>query len=64
LHEVLGAGDCVAANLALEPVELEFAGGRLGVWLQDSPYSDNLAGVDGRNPSWSLTLLGDCALLE
>jgi hypothetical protein len=56
--------ECVTANLALEPVEFEFAGGKLGLWLQDSPYSDNLAGVDGSNPTWSLTLLGDCAELE
>jgi len=52
--------ECVAANLLLPPSEFDFAGGKLGVWLQDSPYSDNLAGVDGRNPKWMLTLLGDC----
>jgi hypothetical protein len=53
--------ECVAANLALPPSEFDFAGGKLGVWLQDSPYSDNLAGVDDRNPKWKLTLLGDCS---
>lgn len=52
--------DCVTANLALPPLEFDFEGGKLGVWLQDSPYSDNLAGQDGRNPKWKLTLLGEC----
>jgi hypothetical protein len=52
--------ECVAANLALPPVRFDFAGGPLGVWLSDSPYSDNIAGADGRNPKWSLTFLGDC----
>ena len=62
----IGAGayenfdDCVAANLALPPLDFTFAGGPLGVWLQDSPYSDNLSGVDGRNPKWSLTSLAPC----
>jgi hypothetical protein len=51
---------CVAANLALPPMEFDFAGGKLGVWLQDDPYSDNVAGQDNRNPRWSLTLLGAC----
>jgi hypothetical protein len=52
--------ECVAANLALPPSEFDFAGGQLGVWLADSQYSDNMAGTDGRNPKWSLTLLGSC----
>jgi hypothetical protein len=52
--------DCVTANLALAPKEFDFDGGVLGVWLQDSPYSDNLAGLNGRNPAWTLTLLGAC----
>jgi hypothetical protein len=51
---------CVAANQALPPLEFDFGGGKIGVWLQDSPYSDNLAGQDGRNPKWQLTLLGEC----
>ena len=51
---------CVAANLALAPKEFDFAGGKLGVWLQDDNYGDNLAGVDNRNPKWKLTLLGAC----
>jgi hypothetical protein len=61
--------DCVAANRALPPKEFDFAGGQLGVWLADSPYSDNMAGVsdDGGidNPQWSLTLLsGACTNTE
>jgi hypothetical protein len=55
---------CVAANLALAPIEFDFAGGKLGAWLQDSPYSDNMAGEGDRNPKWKLTLLGDCDLIE
>ena len=55
---------CVAANLALAPVEFAFAGGKLGAWLQDSPYTDNQAGESNRNPKWKLTLLGDCDLVE
>jgi hypothetical protein len=52
--------DCVTANQALAPKEFDFAGGQLGVWLQDSPVSDNLAGEDGRNPKWKLERLGGC----
>lgn len=53
--------ECVDANLEVAPKELDFPGGKLGVWLQDSPYSDNLAGEDNRNPKWKLTLLAPCA---
>ena len=56
--------ECVAANLALPPEEFDFAGGPIGVWLSDSLYSDNVAGTDGRNPKWSLTLLGDCSRIR
>jgi len=52
--------DCVTANLALPPTDFEFDGGRIGVWLQDSPYSDNMAGESGRNPAWNLTRRGAC----
>jgi hypothetical protein len=47
--------DCVAANHALQPIEFDFAGGALGVWLEDSPYSDNEVGEGGRNPTWRIT---------
>ena len=43
--------ECVAANLALPATEFDFGGGRLGLWLEDRPYSDNLPGLDGRSPS-------------
>lgn len=56
--------ECVATNLALPPTEFDFAGGPIGVWLSDSPYSDNVAGTGGRNPKWSLALLGDCAQIR
>jgi hypothetical protein len=52
--------ECVTANRALPPLEFDFAGGKLGIWLQDSPYSDNVAGEGGRNPRWSLAKLGSC----
>ncbi len=53
-------GACVSANLAVPPEEFDFDGGKLGVWLNDNPYSDNVAGEDGGNPKWQLTLLGVC----
>jgi hypothetical protein len=46
--------DCVAANVMLPPVDFDFAGGTIALWLQDDPYYDNVAGTDGRNPTWSL----------
>jgi hypothetical protein len=51
--------DCVAANKLRPPVELDFAGGKLGVWLADSPFDDNVTGEDGRNPTWSIALADD-----
>jgi hypothetical protein len=48
--------DCVAASLLSAPVTFTFGGGVLGVWLQDTPYSDNTAGENDRNPSWRLDL--------
>jgi hypothetical protein len=52
--------DCVAASKAAQPETFEHAGGQLGIWLQDSPYTDNLAGEGGRNPKWSLVRMGEC----
>jgi hypothetical protein len=46
---------CVAANRSLAPIEFDFAGGKIGIWLEDSPYGDNLPGRGGRNPQWRLT---------
>lgn len=48
---------CVSASKSMPGVEFDFAGGKLGLWLDDAPYQDNAAGVDGRNPKWQLTLL-------
>ena len=56
--------DCVAASQTVAPVDFYFDGGLLGVWLEDSPYSDNTAGPDGGNPRWELTLLGNCSLVS
>jgi hypothetical protein len=53
--------ECVAANLSLSaPVTFEHSGGKLGVWLHDSNYPDNVAGEDGRNPRYRLERLGSC----
>jgi hypothetical protein len=47
---------CVSANLAEDmPLELDFSGGTLGLRLADGPYSDNVAGESGRNPTYRLT---------
>lgn len=48
---------CVTANKALPAKEFDFAGGKLGIWVDDTPYNDNQAGEGGRNPKWSLSLL-------
>jgi hypothetical protein len=53
--------DCVDANLSLDqPLEFDFDGGPIGVWLDDNPYLDNVAGDNGRNPAWNLVLLQAC----
>jgi hypothetical protein len=46
--------ECVQANLTIPTVELTLSGGPLAVWLQDDPYTDNVAGPNGRSPTWSL----------
>ena len=51
---------CVAANMTAAPEDFDFDGGKLGIWLNDNPYTDNVAGPDGGNPRWQLTLLGAC----
>jgi hypothetical protein len=45
---------CVQANLQLAPVDVVLPAGPVGVWLEDDPYSDNVAGPSGRAPTWSL----------
>ncbi len=47
---------CVNANLASDaPYEFDFAGGELGLWLADGPYTDNVPGPNGRNPTYRLS---------
>ncbi|MFT3922141.1 MAG: hypothetical protein QM778_06375 [Myxococcales bacterium] len=50
---------CVQANLALKPTAFKHQGGKLGVWLADTAYVDNMVGVDNRNPRWRLERV-DC----
>lgn len=45
---------CDAANRALPARSFTFAGGKLGIWLDDAIYMDNTSGT-GSNPSWTLT---------
>jgi hypothetical protein len=52
--------DCVSENLKLPAKEFDFDGGVLGVYLQDSPVEDNVAGEHGRNPKWELKYLSGC----
>ncbi|HVT08891.1 MAG TPA: hypothetical protein VHO67_15640, partial [Polyangia bacterium] len=52
--------DCVTASKLSAPVTFTHAGGVLGIWLQDTPYSDNSAGENDRNPAWRLDRT-DCA---
>ncbi len=47
--------DCVAANRALPSTEIEIDGGVVGVSLYDDPMNDNVAGPDGRSPTWTLS---------
>ncbi|HEX2678854.1 MAG TPA: hypothetical protein VHM19_19515 [Polyangiales bacterium] len=51
--------DCVNANLTSTPLELDFAGGKLGIWQNDFQPSDNVPGPDGRTPTWELSRVCD-----
>jgi hypothetical protein len=51
---------CVTTNAALAPIEFDFSGGPLGLWLDDAPYGDNLPGDEGRSPTWRLSRVGPC----
>jgi hypothetical protein len=47
---------CVSANLANDvPLEFDFAGGPIGLMLDDNPYTDNVAGENGRSPTYRLS---------
>jgi hypothetical protein len=47
--------DCVSASKRAAPRVLVHRGGKLGYWLQDALYDDNVPGEKGRNPTWRLT---------
>ena len=47
--------DCVNANASDAAFEFDFTGGPIGVWLSDSPYTDNVAGESNRNPTYHLS---------
>ena len=51
---------CVAANVALPPVEYTHDGGPLAIWLADTNYPDNIGGEGGHNPEWRLVFLDAC----
>jgi hypothetical protein len=64
--ELIGGGapedfeTCVAASKLATPLVIVIAApSKLGVRLNDSPVTDNIAGIDGRNPKWGLRKL-DC----
>ena len=46
--------DCVEANKLIAPIAIDHDGGRLGIWLKDSPYVDN-AQTRGPGPTWSVS---------
>jgi hypothetical protein len=53
--------ECIAANQVVPPEDYYHPGGRLGVWLSDTPYYDNVPGENGRGPTWALEkLVGPC----
>lgn len=53
---------CVAAQKAAStPLAYTHAGGKLGVYLNDSPVGDNTPGEGGKNPSWSIRRKGTAA---
>jgi hypothetical protein len=48
--------DCVQASKLVPPRMFnQTAAGKLGVWLRDIFYDDNVGGEGGRNPRWSLS---------
>jgi hypothetical protein len=46
---------CVAANQNDAPLEFDWAGGPIGLWLEDAPYTDNVGGENGRDPTYRLS---------
>ena len=50
------SGDYGAAANKLAPgVPYMHRGGKLGIWLKDLKYGDNVEGEGGRNPRWELS---------
>jgi hypothetical protein len=60
--DVLGApvARCPVPGAPFAPVDFDFGGGKLGVWLSDAVAADNVNGdgAGGRSPTWRLTRLG------
>lgn len=53
--------DCVNASKSKPAVEFDLTTSkRLGIWLLDAPYSDNVAGESSRNPKWKLEAVAGC----
>ena len=47
---------CVSANKVVAPPSTyQHHGGRLGIWMRDVTYADNVVGSGGRNPRWELS---------
>jgi hypothetical protein len=53
---------CPPPGAPFPPVDFDFAGGPLGVWLSDGVAADNTNGdgKGGRSPTWRLTRLDPC----
>jgi hypothetical protein len=51
---------CVAASKLSPPLKYIHHGGRLGVWMRDLDYTDNVAGLGGRNPRWEISGQTSC----
>jgi hypothetical protein len=53
---------CPAAGAPFPPLDFDFAGGPLGIWVSDGVAADNTNGdgQGGRSPTWRLTRLDAC----
>jgi hypothetical protein len=54
--------DCVAASKKLPPLDFDFAGGKLGIFNNDTVQFDDVGGESqgGTSPTWRLSLLSAC----
>jgi hypothetical protein len=50
---------CVTASKAVAPLDFQFAGGKLGIYVNDSLTADNIGGEGqcGVSPTWQLSTL-------